>query len=227
MPFPRRLLNDDENIVLDVNPHWWYYGPQAISTVVVGIVGLWVLGRFDGVPLMILGYMDLGALLVFAGWLAVRVIKWRTTTFVLTNYRLISKEGTLARHNLEIPLDKVNNITVHQTILQRLLGVGELVIDSGEAPTIVLKRREKKDKDDNADSDPQITPGNTTIACVARPVFVQNLIHKAMNSRTSSRFQAAPGRGDVADQLERLEGLRDRGTLTDEEFEQQKRRLLG
>jgi hypothetical protein len=228
MPFPRKQLNDDENIVLDMNPHWWYYGPQAVSTAVLCILGLWILGRFGGVPLLILGYMDLAAILVFAGWLAVRVIKWRTTNFVLTNYRLISREGTLARHNLEIPLDKVNNITVHQTIFQRLIGVGEVVIDSGEAPTIVLKRKGKSDDDDDAtDPDPKVTPGNTTIACVARPVFVQNAIHKAMNARTSSRFQPAPGHGDVADQLERLEGLRDRGALTDDEFEQQKRRLLG
>jgi Short C-terminal domain len=32
---------------------------------------------------------------------------------------------------------------------------------------------------------------------------------------------------DVATQLEKLEGMRDRGTLSDEEFEAQKRRLLG
>ena len=32
---------------------------------------------------------------------------------------------------------------------------------------------------------------------------------------------------DVGDQLEKLEGMRDRGTLTPEEFEAQKRKLLG
>ena len=39
MPFPRKQLNDNENIVLDIHPHWWFYGPQAISTIVVGIIG--------------------------------------------------------------------------------------------------------------------------------------------------------------------------------------------
>ena len=31
MPFPRRLLNDNENMVLDLHPHWWFFGPSAVS----------------------------------------------------------------------------------------------------------------------------------------------------------------------------------------------------
>ena len=48
-----------------------------------------------------------------------------------------------------------------------------------------------------------------------RSEFVQNTIHKAMNARATGTFRPAPSHGDVADQLERLEGLRDRGALTD------------
>ena len=40
------------------------------------------------------------------------------------------------------------------------------------------------------------------------------------------RSGAAPA-ADVATQLEKLEGMRDRGTLSPEEFEAQKRKLLG
>ena len=50
---------------------------------------------------------------------------------------------------------------------------------------------------------------------------------EAISDRTDSRFMPAPATTDLADQLERLEALRDRGTLTPEEFEIQKRRLLG
>jgi hypothetical protein len=62
---------------------------------------------------------------------------------------------------------------------------------------------------------------------VPRPEFVQNTIHKAMNSWSTGNLRPAPSHGDIADQLERLEGLRDRGALSHEEFEEQKRRLLG
>ena len=203
MPFPRKLLNDNENIILDMHPHWWFYGPQAISTLVVGILGLWILGRFDVMPLTILGYLDLAGILVAGGWLLVELIKWRTTYFVVTNFRVISKVGTLARHGVEIPLDKVNNVNFNQSIFQRLIGVGNLLIESGG----------------NDSAEP--------FTNISRPETVQNIIHRAMDERMTQAFRPAPSRGDIADQLERLEGLRDRGALTDEEFEQQKRRLLG
>ena len=203
MPFPRKQLNDNENIILDMHPHWWFYGPQAISTLVVGILGLWILGRFDVMPLTILGYLDLAGILVAGGWLLVELIKWRTTYFVVTNFRVISKVGTLARHGVEIPLDKVNNVNFNQSIFQRLIGVGNLLIESGG----------------NDSAEP--------FTNISRPETVQNIIHRAMDERMTQAFRPAPSRGDIADQLERLEGLRDRGALTDEEFEQQKRRLLG
>ena len=227
MPFPRKQLNDNENIVLDIHPHWWFYGPQAISTVVVGILGMWVLGRFDGVSLMLLGYPCLGALLVAGGWLIVEIIKWRTTSFVVTNFRVISRSGTLSRHGIEIPLDKVNNVNFRQTIFQRLLGTGELEIDSGESATVIVHQQGKRSDGDDEQTKAEVNGGTTKITHVRRPEFVQNTIHKAMNERASGGFRPAPSRGDIADQLERLEGLRDRGALTDEEFEQQKRRLLG
>jgi hypothetical protein len=42
-----------------------------------------------------------------------------------------------------------------------------------------------------------------------------------------NRFEGAPSASSVATELERLEALRERGTLTDAEFAEQKRRLLG
>ena len=100
-------------------------------------------------------------------------------------------------------LGTVNNVNFNQSIFQRLIGVGNLLIESGG----------------NDSAEP--------FTNISRPETVQNIIHRAMDERMTQAFRPAPARGDIADQLERLEGLRDRGALTDEEFEQQKRRLLG
>ena len=43
MAFPRKLLNDDEDIVLDLHPHWWYFaGPLAalVAAIAVGLVAV-------------------------------------------------------------------------------------------------------------------------------------------------------------------------------------------
>jgi uncharacterized membrane protein YdbT with pleckstrin-like domain len=203
MPFPRRLLNDYESVVLDLHPHWWYYAKSAASTFVATVLALWVQMHLTGWARQLFGYIALSAVILAAAWLAVDYIKWRTTYFVLTSHRLIYREGIVGRHGVEIPLERVNNVNFHQTMWQRLIGVGDLLIESGGED------------------------GESTFTHIGRPEHVQNLIHASMQARLGGRFEAAPSSSNIADQLERLEALRDRGTLTDDEFEEQKRRLLG
>ncbi len=203
MPFPQKNLNDDESLILDLHPHWWYYAPALLSTAVVCILGLTVLTNFDGWQQVTLGSICLAAIVVAGGWLVVQVVKWRTTYFVLTSHRVIYREGVVARNGVEIPLERVNNVNFNQTIFERLIGVGDILIESGG------------------------TEGQQGFSDIARPMAVQNEIHQALQTYREGMFRPAPSRFDVADQLERLEALRDRGALTDAEFEIQKRRLLG
>lgn len=208
MPFPRKLLNDYETVVLDLHPHWWFFGWPAIATGGTVLLSLIVRAQTDGGVETALSYLLLALLLVSAAWLIVRLMDWRTTYFVVTSHRLIFRRGLLSRSGIEIPLEKVNNVNFHQTIAERLLGCGDLIIESASES------------------------GQSRFTDVVNPDRVQGIIHTAIQER----LQSGPGRGvgpanagplDIADQLERLEGLRDRGVLTDAEFEDQKQRLLG
>ena len=203
MPYPRKLLNDNESIVLDLHPHWWFYALPTLSTVVVSIIGMSVHTKLDGWTRWMSSAMVLGALVPSVAWLVVRIVEWRTTYFVVTNHRLISRQGVLARNSVEIPLDRIANVNFKQSIFERLVGVGDILIESAGK--------------DSAQ----------TFSDIGRPDAVQKIIHEAISDRTDSRFMPAPATTDLADQLERLEALRDRGTLTPAEFEIQKRRLLG
>ena len=55
---------------------------------------------------------------------------------------------------------------------------------------------------------------------------MQNLIHSQIEENEKRRFTGNSAT-DVASQLEKLEGMLDRGTLTPEEFRSQKDKLLG
>src|SRR3954452_48773 len=72
----------------------------------------------------------LGICLVALIWLAMRYGKWATTTFVVTTQRLIYRSGVLAKHGREIPLDRLNDISFHQTVFERMIGAGDLMIES-------------------------------------------------------------------------------------------------
>ncbi|MEY4165524.1 MAG: hypothetical protein RLZ84_760 [Actinomycetota bacterium] len=207
MPFPARLLHDDEVIQLDINPHWWYLGSPGLVTVACLFGALVVNAQIDIVWLRdLLSYVFWAAMLVSAAWLIKRAVEWRTTYLVLTNQRLIYRQGVIARHGVEMLLEKVSNVNFSQTIFQRIVKAGSLLIESsGEQ-------------------------GQQQIDDIPDPESVQNIIHSAVLTRVraATSFTGAPsvGADDVVSQLERLEALLHRGTITQVEFEQQKQRLL-
>ena len=65
------------------------------------------------------------------GWLTViPVIRWRTTHFVVTNRRVLVREGVLTRQGMDIPMGRINSVQFRHNIIERLLGCGTLVIES-------------------------------------------------------------------------------------------------
>lgn len=202
MPFSPRHLNDGETLVLDLHPHWWFFGPESISLVVSMFATVYLRSKVSGWLESAVTYVGLAAIIVSMSWLIVALIKWRTTYFVVTSHRLIYRQGVVARNGVEIPLERVNNVNFAQSIFERVLQVGDLLVESGGQE------------------------GQQVFSDIARPEEVQNIIHSTIQREKHERFGAAPSLAGIAHELERLEGLRDRGVLTDEEFEEQKRRLI-
>lgn len=203
MPFPQRLIADNEDIVLDLHPHWWFFGPSVLGLTVSMILTYWVTSVLNGLLKTMATYLGLGVVIVCAAIVVVDLVKWRTTYFVVTTDRVIYRQGVVARTGIEIPLERISNVNFHQSIAERLLGVGDILVQSGGED------------------------GEQTFSDISRPEDVQNIVNSCIQSRASRSFMGAPSLGGIAQELERLEALRDRGTLTDEEFQEQKRRLLG
>jgi uncharacterized membrane protein YdbT with pleckstrin-like domain len=203
MPFPQRLMNDNEDIVLDLHPHWWFFGPAALGLSGSMILTLWVNSALSGWLQTGATYLGIGTVIVCAAILVVELVKWRTTYFVVTTDRVIYRQGVVARSGVEIPLERISNVNFKQSIAERLLGVGDILVQSGGED------------------------GEQTFSDISRPEEVQNIVNSCIQSRASRSFNGAPTLSGIAHELERLEALRDRGTLTDQEFEEQKRRLLG
>jgi uncharacterized membrane protein YdbT with pleckstrin-like domain len=63
-------------------------------------------------------------------WLLGRYIKWVTTSFVVTTERLIMRKGVLRRTVREILLDRLTDITYNQTLLDRIMGCGNILLES-------------------------------------------------------------------------------------------------
>jgi uncharacterized membrane protein YdbT with pleckstrin-like domain len=129
---PENLLAEGEQVVLHEHPHAkMLIGPALVllSTVAAAAV-LAVL--VSGLPLH-------GALQLLIAVLALLVacwrclgplLRWRTTHFVLTTERVMSREGVLHRSGVDIPLSRVTSVRLHHGIIDRMFGCGTLVMES-------------------------------------------------------------------------------------------------
>ena len=202
MPYPKKLLNDYETVALDLHPHWWYFAEPVTALVGSIILGVLVRVFLDGDTEKVLTWVALVLIVLCAIWLVIRYLKWATTNFVITSDRVIFRSGVIAKSGIEIPLERVNNVLFNQSIFERILGAGDLLIESGGED------------------------GQQRFSDIRRPERVQNLIHAQMEVNETRRFTAPAAGGDVASQLEKLEGLLERGTISREEFDSQKAKLL-
>ena len=208
MPYPKKNLNSNETIALDMHPHWWYFAQPAAALVGSIVIGIVVLSKTESgdTPGTAARLATVALLVITALWLIGRFLKWLTTNFVITSQRIIFRQGVFAKSGIEIPLERVNNVNFNQGIFERILGAGDLLIESGGED------------------------GQQRFTDIRHPDKVQNLVHAQLETLVQQRAgysrPAATAGGDVADQLERLEGLLQRGTITAEEFAAQKAKLL-
>jgi uncharacterized membrane protein YdbT with pleckstrin-like domain len=202
VPFPRRLLTEGEEIVLDLRPHWISLVKPVFWTVVIGAVGGFLYVKAGGKTdvRQALQWIIIGV--AFVLWIplaAVPAVRWRFTLFVLTNERVITRTGVIAKHSKEIPLETINDVTFAQRVLERVIGAGDLIIESaGES-------------------------GQNRFADIRNPEQVQLEIYRAAESRKGIGRAGGPS---LADELAKLADLRDKGVLTDDEFQARKRKLL-
>jgi uncharacterized membrane protein YdbT with pleckstrin-like domain len=208
MPFPPDLLNESEEVILDLRPHWAkLFVPVVFVVLAIAATGASAaLAANTVVPFLLLGVLALSVVFLLA-----RYVKWTTTNFVVTNERLIHREGVIAKNGIEIPLDRVQTIRFNQSIFERMIGAGDLLIESaGET-------------------------GQNKFTDIRKPSVVQNVIYREIEAYENRRVDrmagtrgpAGPSGRSVADELEKLHHLLQQGAINPAEYEAQKARLLG
>lgn len=141
MGYPKRLLNADEEVVFDLHPHWkGLVVPTLLAPVIVFVAtfgaGKVPEGSAQGTVRLVVAAV---ALLAFLWFVARPYVRWATTHFVLTTRRVLMREGLVARTGRDIPIFRINDVTFHHTVVERLFGAGTLVVESaGERGQVTL-----------------------------------------------------------------------------------------
>jgi len=201
MRYPDKLLSPGEEIRSQFRPHWSRIAREGLLSILVLV--LIILIAIQGLSWggwVIVGLIAAWFVIVIAG-----LIRWWTTQHVITNERLIHRTGLIAKAGKEIPLEVINDVTFTQSMFERVFGTGDLLIESAG------------------------THGQSRYSDIPDPERVQSLIYEVREAR---KIHMESGGGTAAaespaSQLATLSRLHDEGKLTDEEFEAEKRKLLG
>jgi uncharacterized membrane protein YdbT with pleckstrin-like domain len=207
MPFPRRLLIEGEELILDRRPHWVaLLGPALVA--IVGLALAWWLSTLMDSVAWLPWVVYAALVLVYP---VPKVVSWLTSNFAVTSDRVIHREGFIAKRSMEIPLEAINDVRFDQGIIDRMLGAGTLVIQSASEQ------------------------GRQIFDNIRDPEGVQRTIYQEGERNKERMYQgrgsavpaaAVPDAPSVTTELERLADLRAKGILTEEEFQAQKARIL-
>jgi uncharacterized membrane protein YdbT with pleckstrin-like domain len=130
--YPDDLLVEDEQVVVHRHPHWkMLVVPVVVLLLVVGVASFLaaVMSAQSWAPwgwlaLAVVGLALVGRFTVFP------VVRWRTTHFVVTDRRVLVREGVLTRQGMDIPLRRISSVQFRQSLVERMLGAGTLVIEA-------------------------------------------------------------------------------------------------
>ena len=143
MAYPAKLLGDDEHVVYESRPHWRVlFVPVLAFLLVVAVTGF-LLGWLSGDETW---RMWLRILVVFVAvgflsyWVIRPVVFWATTLYVLTNRRVITRTGLVARKGSNMPLSRVSNVDFSHTVIERMFNCGTLAVETaGETGRLELR----------------------------------------------------------------------------------------
>lgn len=148
-------------------------------------------------------WLSLAVGLVLLGVILTRLVVLRCHEYVLTDRRVIQQTGVLNKTSMDAHLDKVNNVEHRQTLWGRLLGYGDVEIDTASET------------------------GTTRFAKIRRPLeFKRSIVAAAESYRARGAGLAHAAVLSPAEKIRQLKGLLDDGLISPQEFEVKRRQLL-
>ncbi len=210
------LLGKNEQILWRARQHWIVLSANFVINFFIFVV-IWAIYGAAGA----LGAGAVGdflrnnrgfALLILLfpiGWFGWEFLQWWAEEYLVTTHRVVQTEGLINKHTKDSALEKINDITLNQSVMGRILNYGDLAIITGsDVGTNVLKR-------------------------LAKPVeFKKTLLEQ--KSKLSDGEDLGPrkvvavesGEEDPLKKIAELDDLRKNGAISEVEYQQAKTRLL-
>ncbi|HYH47084.1 MAG TPA: PH domain-containing protein [Thermoanaerobaculia bacterium] len=199
-------LQAGEEVLYQAHPSRLPLVPPLTLAALVTAAGFWVWTAYENIVVTLLAGSVAVIFLLWAGW---RYLVIASYDYVLTNRRILRQQGILAKASNDAYLDKINNVEHRQSLWGRLLGFGDVLVDTASET------------------------GTTVFAGIADPLdFKRAIVQAASALRVAPAMAPAGVRPAVAasstgaERLRQLKGLLDEGLISAEEYEAKRRELL-
>ncbi len=203
----RTVLKKDEKILLITRQHWIKLLLPIFVWMLTAALLIW-LTETTGFIIA----------LVAALYPMYEYFNWRSNLWCVTNLRVVDETGFFSRYSKESPLDKINNVEYDQSLWGRLFGYGNVDIQTaaemGET-TYEMIHNPKLLKDTITHAQEEYKKAQIT-----------NQANQLARAIAATNVTSTPAQHLIADELQKLFELMQRGAITQEEYLVQKSRLL-
>ena len=201
------LLGENERILMTARQHWFILAAEIILEVTVIIV------VFAGIifsitlnPVMAVAFSLIGILLLLLplGSLVRDILLWSHHEYIITNWRVIQVSGVINKNVIDSNLEKVNDVKMSQSFFGRIFGYGDIeILTASELGINKFKRIELPVK------------------------FKTSMINaKEALERRHEGLPPTNAASDPTEMLARLGELKEKGVVTEAEFQEKKAELL-
>lgn len=136
-------------------------------------------------------------------WVLWEYMAWHRREYVLTDRRVVRQEGVFSINSLDAPLDKINNVFHNQSFMGRICKYGDVGLETASEQ------------------------GTTVFDFLSHPLDFKNEIVRQREMYGAGTRTGGTTQKSIPQLIDELASLRDRSILSESEFQEKKRALLG
>ncbi len=197
----QEVMGENERILLVTRQHWSVlFGHILLEIILMIMLTAGVIAFTSNYPNAFFGFILV--LVPLVGMLR-DILLWYSREYMVTNRRVVQISGILSKNIVDSSLEKVNDVKMSQSFLGRIFDFGDIeILTASELGVNLFKT-------------------------IGEPIKFKTAMLNAKErlGLDEMGLTARPG-NDIPSMIEKLDHLRKRGILSDEEFQQKKSELL-
>jgi len=196
------LLGENEQILFETHQHWFVLFGKIFLEVL--LIVLLVVGSLTAAAFYPAAIYGLILVIVPLIGMLNDIMVWRNKAYIVTNRRVIQISGVFNKNVVDSSLEKVNDVKMSQSFFGRMFGYGDIEILTASELGVNLFHE------------------------IANPIEFKTAM---LNAKERMGFEEMGmemhhTNADIPSMIEKLDTLRRRGILSEQEFQQKKAELL-